>query len=173
MEGIDSCNEPSTMQPSSALRRACSQAFLAISASNVPPTRPWASGCVAVSHVFTARLVLASTEYVWPDAYMVCKALSSVVVDTCADCWAADRAAPTVLGAFEYCEYLFAIFKSLCSSEADRALQKWRMRRRMEGETCRPERLSSWCLTVSLVGWTDVFDTKDVNDTIQLWSREL
>jgi hypothetical protein len=40
---------------------------------------------------------------------MVCKVFRSVVVDTCVDCCAADRAAPTAAPLLEYCENLFAI----------------------------------------------------------------
>jgi hypothetical protein len=41
---------------------------------------------------------------------MVCRVFRSVVVETCVDCCAADRAAPTAAPLLEYCESLFAIF---------------------------------------------------------------
>lgn len=40
---------------------------------------------------------------------MVCKVLRRVVVETCVDCCAADRAAPTAGELLEYCENLFAM----------------------------------------------------------------
>jgi hypothetical protein len=52
---------PKTIHPSSARRRACSQARAASAPSTVPPTFPSGPGCEAVSQVFTTRLVLASS----------------------------------------------------------------------------------------------------------------
>lgn len=46
---------------------------------------------------------------------MVWRALSKVVVDTCADCCAADRAAPTTEGVFEYVLKRAAMVDVLCS----------------------------------------------------------
>ena len=51
---------PRIMQPSSARRRACSQARAARAASIVPPTLPSGPAWAAVSQVFTTRLVPAS-----------------------------------------------------------------------------------------------------------------
>ena len=39
-----------------------------------------------VSHVFTTKLVLASSGYVCDEVYIVCKVLSRVVVETCVEC---------------------------------------------------------------------------------------
>ena len=67
-EGVEGCRDPSIMQASSARLLACSQARVVISVSSVPPTLPSRFGLAAVSHVLIARLVLASSWYVWPDA---------------------------------------------------------------------------------------------------------
>ena len=40
---------------------------------------------------------------------MVCRVFRRVVVETCVDCCAADRAAPTTAELLEYCENLFAM----------------------------------------------------------------
>lgn len=55
---------------------------------------------------------------------MACNAFSSVVVETCVDCWAADLAPPTVAELFEYVEYRLAMLvvcTPLSASLLDRA----------------------------------------------------
>ena len=49
------------------------------------------SGLAAVSHVLTTKLVLASRRYGWAEVYVVCRALSNVVVETWVECCAVDR----------------------------------------------------------------------------------
>lgn len=73
---------PSKMAESSARLRACSHARRAMSTSTVPPILPSAPVWLAVSHVFTTKLVLDSSGYGCPDEKLVCKALRSVVVET-------------------------------------------------------------------------------------------
>ena len=75
----------STTQPSSARLRACSHAFLARFLSTVPPRCPSTPESMDVSHVFTTKLVLASSGYVCDEVYIVCKVLSRVVVETCVE----------------------------------------------------------------------------------------
>jgi hypothetical protein len=52
------------MQPSSARRRACSQAFRPNSRSTVPPMRSLTTD-LELTQVLTTRLVLASRLYAW------------------------------------------------------------------------------------------------------------
>lgn len=79
---VQYCEMPSL---TSARLRACSQAFRPSSTSTVPPTLPSAPTLFADAHVFTTKLVLASSGYDWPETYEECKALRSVVVETCVE----------------------------------------------------------------------------------------
>jgi hypothetical protein len=56
-EGVERCNEHRRIQPSSALRLACSHALRANSLSIVPPGCPLGAKLTVVSQVLTARLV--------------------------------------------------------------------------------------------------------------------
>lgn len=89
------------MQPSSALRLACSHALAARAASTVPPSRPSGPAWDAVSHVLTTTLVPASSRYAADERYVLWIAFSSVVVDTCCcpDAW---PRAPGTSDASEY-----------------------------------------------------------------------